>query len=89
MANVPAESEGCTLGVEEEYQIVDAESRGLDPRGGPVLERARQALNEQVVPELRAAQIEVVSSVCRTLAEVRTELARLRRRVDAAAREEG
>jgi carboxylate-amine ligase len=89
LASVPAETESYTLGVEEEYQIVDAESRGLDPRGGPVLERASQALDEQVVPELRAAQIEVVSSVCRTLAEMRTELARLRRRVGAAAREEG
>lgn len=86
---MPAETEGYTLGVEEEYQIVDAESRGLDPRGGPVLERARQALGEQVVPELRDAQIEVVSSVCLTLAEVRTELERLRRRVGGAAREEG
>jgi carboxylate-amine ligase len=78
-----------TLGVEEEYQVVDAESRGLDPRGGPVLERARQTLGEQVVPELRAAQIEVVTSVCLTLAEVRAELVRLRRRVSEAAHQEG
>ncbi len=84
-----AETGKYTLGVEEEYQVVDAESRGLVPRGGPVLERARQALGEQVVPELRASQIEVVSSVCRTLAEVRTELVRLRRRVSGAAYEEG
>lgn len=30
-----------TLGVEEEYQVIDAESRGLDPRSEQVLERAR------------------------------------------------
>ncbi|MDQ4126691.1 MAG: YbdK family carboxylate-amine ligase, partial [Actinomycetota bacterium] len=78
-----------TLGVEEEYQVIDTESRGLDPRGGRVLERARQSLGEQVVPELRAAQIEAVTPVCRTLAEVRAELLRLRSGVIAAADEEG
>ena len=84
-----AETEKYSLGVEEEYQVVDAESRGLDPRGGPVLERAQQALGEQVVPELRASQIEAVTSVCLTLTEVRAELVRLRRRVSGAAYEEG
>ena len=83
------ESGGYTLGVEEEYQVVDAESRGLDPRGEAVLERARQTLGEAVVPELRTAQIEVVTPVCRTLAEVRAELLRLRRGAIAAADEEG
>ena len=78
-----------TLGVEEEYQVIDAESRGLDPRGGRVLERARQTLGDQVVPELRASQIEVVPPVCRTLADVRAALLRLQRGVIAAADEEG
>lgn len=63
-----------TLGVEEEYQVVDTGSRGLESHGGSVLERARQTLGEQVVPELRASQVEVVTSVCKTLAEVRAEL---------------
>ncbi len=78
-----------TLGVEEEYQVVGAESRGLEPRGRPVLDRARRAEGEQVVSELRASQIEVVTTVCRTLAEVRAELTRLRRNVSGAAYEEG
>ncbi len=78
-----------TVGVEEEYQVIDAESLGLDPRGEQVLERARQALGDQVVPELRASQIEAVTPVCRTLAEVRAGLLRLRRGVIAAAEEEG
>jgi len=86
---VSAETGEYTLGVEEEYQVVDAESRALDPRGGRVLERARQTLGEQVVPELRASQIEVVTPVCRTLAEVRAELLRLRRGVIREATEEG
>ena len=81
--------EDYTLGVEEEYQVVDAESRGLSTHGGRVLERAQETLGEEVVPELRVSQVEVTSSVCRTLAEVRSELSRLRGGViEAAEREE-
>ena len=79
-----------TLGVEEEYQVVDPKSRGLAPRAERVLERVRQALGEEeVAPELRASQLEVMTPICRTLAEVRAELLRLRGAVTQAAEEEG
>ncbi len=85
-----AKAEEYTLGVEEEYQIIDPDTRGLSPRGEGVLRRARQALGEGlVVPELRTSQIEVMTPVCRTLSEVRAELSRLRRRVIEAAEGEG
>ena len=79
-----------TLGVEEEYQIVDPESRELLARGGrAVQERAqRSTMGDEVVPELLTAQVEAVSPVCRTLAEVRTEILRLRREVNVAAAKE-
>ena len=80
-----------TLGVEEEYQIVDPETRALLARGGrAVQERAqRSTMGDELVPELLTAQIEAVSPVCRTLAEVRAEVLRLRREVNAAAAKEG
>ena len=80
-----------TLGVEEEYQIVDSETRALLARGGrAVQERAqRSTMGDEVVPELLTAQIEAVSPVCRTLAEVRAEILRLRREVNVAAAKEG
>jgi carboxylate-amine ligase len=85
---VPAEE--YTLGVEEEYQIVDPETRGLSPAGEAVLRRARQTLGEeQVAPELRASQIEAMTPICRTLSEVRAELSRLRRTIIEAAEGEG
>jgi glutamate---cysteine ligase / carboxylate-amine ligase len=50
---VSRESEEYTFGVEEEYQIIDPETRGLSPRAEGVLRRARQTLGEErVVPEL-------------------------------------
>ena len=82
--------EEYTLGVEEEYQIIDPETRGLSPAGEAVLRRARRSLaEEQVAPELRASQIEAMTHVCRTLPEVRAELSRLRRTLIEAAAEEG
>jgi carboxylate-amine ligase len=62
----------------------------LSPAGEGVLERAQQTLGEEeVAPELRTSQIEVMTPVCRTLAEVRAELSRLRRSVIEAAGEKG
>ena len=36
-----------TLGIEEEYQIIDAQTRELRPRSNVVLEQAQQTLVEQ------------------------------------------
>ncbi len=80
-----------TLGVEEEYQIVDPETRELLVRGGRAVQRRTQhsTMGDEVVPELLTSQIEAVSPVCRTLAEVRAEVLRLRREVNDAAAKEG
>jgi len=78
-----------TVGVEEEYLIVDAETRELRPRAEVVLPDARQALGAQVQPELSLSQIEVETAVCHTLDEVRAELGRLRAEVMAAAEKAG
>jgi carboxylate-amine ligase len=83
------DAERYTLGVEEEYQIVDPESRSLSPESGRVLERARDTLGEQVEPEMLSSQIEVMTPVCHTLSEARDELVRLRRGVIEAAEAEG
>ena len=78
-----------TVGVEEEYLIVDGGSRELRPWAEAVLPAARQALGDQVQPELSLSQIEVETGVCHTLDEVRGDLVRLRAEVLAAAEEAG
>ncbi len=89
-SGLPAHEDEYTLGVEEEYQIVDPETRELRAQGGQVLRRSRQSLDEdEVAPELLTPQIEAMTSVCRTLAEVRGELLRLRSEVSEAAAKEG
>ena len=68
-----------TLGVEEEYLLVDRESRDLvsDPPS-ELMEECVRRLGEQVSPELIRAQIEVGTPVCGSVAEVRDQLKRLR-----------
>src|SRR3954454_21902729 len=82
-------SDDFTIGVEEEYQIVQPETRALVPRAGRLLPRAQGAVGDEVTNELFLSQIEVGTPVCRTLADVRAEIIRLRRAVIAAAERDG
>jgi carboxylate-amine ligase len=78
-----------TIGVEEEYQLVDADTFALVPAVERVLPRATAALGDEVQPELNQSQIEIGTPVCTTLDEVRDQIVRLRRAVAKAAEAEG
>lgn len=67
-----------TMGVEEEYLVVDAETGALVPRSQDLLLRAEAAVGDEVSPELHLCQIEVGTPICTDLAEVRHHLDRLR-----------
>jgi glutamate---cysteine ligase / carboxylate-amine ligase len=86
---MPVTADDLTIGVEEEYQIINPETRELRPRASRVLPKAREDLGDEVTNELFLSQIEIGTPVCQTLAEVRTELIRLRRGVVAAALRDG
>jgi carboxylate-amine ligase len=81
--------ESFTLGVEEEYQIVDASTRALVGRESRLLPVAAATLGDAVQPELQSSMIEIATPVCKTLADVRRELSRARRGVIDAAVENG
>ncbi len=86
---MPESAENFTIGVEEEYQIVDRESRQLRQKAGSVLRSAQGMVGDEVSNELFQSQIEIGTPVCHTLAEVRTELTRLRTALVEAARRSG
>ncbi len=68
-----------TIGIEEEYLLVDRATRDLvreAPAG--LMEEATRELADQVSPEFLQCQIEVGTHVCRTVAEARADLKRLR-----------
>jgi YbdK family carboxylate-amine ligase len=79
---------GATLGVEEEYHLVDATGLGLAD-APKVAERAAELLGEAACGEIATSQVEVATPVCTTLAEVREHVQRLRAGADAAAQEHG
>jgi glutamate---cysteine ligase / carboxylate-amine ligase len=86
---MPVKADDFTIGVEEEYQIINPETRELRPRVSRVLPKAREDLGDEVTSELYQSQIEIGTPICHTLAEVRAELVRLRRGVVEAARRDG
>ena len=80
---------GFTIGVEEEYLIVDPVTRAFRADALTLLDKARHTLGEQVQPEVQLSQIETATSICSTLSDVRRELLHLRREVLAAASQVG
>ena len=71
-----------TLGIEEEYQIIDPETRNLRTYISELLtqDQARpQKLD--LKPELMQSQVEVGSRICQDIKEARGEISRLRREV--------
>jgi carboxylate-amine ligase len=71
-----------TVGIEEEYLIVDPESRDLvrDLPSG-MMKRIEEILGRQVAPEFLRSQIEIGTVVSSTIQEARSDLSRLRRTV--------
>jgi len=69
-----------TIGVEEEYLLVDKETRGLviDPPES-LLGECEELCGSQVTTELLRSQIEIGTKVCNDIAEVREDLTRLRK----------
>jgi len=70
-----------TIGIEEEYQIIDPATRELTSYVQELLEQGRVVLKDQIKPEFLQSQIEVGSHICHNIQEARQELIRLRRSV--------
>ena len=71
-----------TLGIEEEYLLVDKETRSLviDPPKS-LLSECKELLGNQVTNELLRSQIEIGTKVCNNIKEAREDLAKLRKHV--------
>jgi carboxylate-amine ligase len=79
-----------TVGIEEEYLLVDRETRDLvvDPPG-TLMEECAALMEGQVSPEFMRCQIEVGTGVCETMADARRDLVRLRKTVAEVANRHG
>jgi carboxylate-amine ligase len=73
--------EDLTIGIEEEYQIIDPETRELTSYISEILDKGAMIFRDQVKAELLQSQVETGSHVCRNISEAREEVTRLRRTV--------
>jgi carboxylate-amine ligase len=68
-----------SIGIEEEYLLVDKETRDLVPEPpAALLAKCEEALSGQVSPEFLRSQIEIGTRVCRSVQEARDEMVHLR-----------
>ena len=79
-----------TVGIEEEYLLVDLKTRDLsnDPPHG-IVEECIEQCGGQVSPEFLRAQIEIGTKVAHTIPEAKADLKHLRRTVVEVARRHG
>jgi carboxylate-amine ligase len=79
-----------TVGIEEEYLLVDRQTRDLiQERPQDLMEELESLLEGQVVPEFLNSQIEIGTRVGATVAEAGNDLKRLRATVAGAAEKQG
>ena len=67
-----------TVGIEEEYQVIDPETGELTSYIAEFLERDAMLVKDSMVPEFPKSQLEVTSQVCKNIKEARSEVIRLR-----------
>lgn len=78
-----------SIGVEEEFQIIDPQTYALDAGVEDILPRARETLGDAVQYELILSQVEVATPICQTLTEVQTALIHQRHALIDAAEQAG
>jgi glutamate---cysteine ligase / carboxylate-amine ligase len=90
LAHKYGQSDPFTLGVEEEYMLLDPETFDLVQHIDTVLSQITEAEFEaQISPELMQSVLEIATPVCHNAADVDFELRKLRRYVTELARKEG
>ncbi len=79
-----------TIGVEEEYQIIDPQTRSLTARSKSLIQTNQDAdVEQEIVHELFQCEVEIATDICHTLDDVRQALVQARTAVIEAAQENG
>ena len=79
-----------SIGIEEEFQIVDPATGDLRAHIQKILTQASQySLGEQIKPEMLQSMVETISKICANVDEARDEVMKLRRTVSDMANRSG
>ena len=85
----PSAPAGATLGVEEEFHLVDPDTLALTPSATVAAAALAGEAGEHVHPEIATTQLETSTGVCTRLAELRAQLVGTRAEAAAAAARDG
>src|SRR5687767_12637507 len=78
-----------TLGIEEEFQIVDPKTRELRSHVVEILAEGTMLLGEQIKPEMIQSMVEVGTGICANIQEARADITNLRSVISSLARKNG
>jgi len=78
-----------TIGIEEEFQIVDPQTRELKSHIQELLEEGRRLFTERVKPELHQSVVEIGTGICKTVEEARKDVTELRSAIVSLAKRSG
>src|SRR3989442_7763994 len=67
-----------TLGIEEEFAIIDPETRELRSHIQEILEGGKVTLKEQIKPEMHQSVVELGTEICQSIVDARAHVADLR-----------
>jgi carboxylate-amine ligase len=67
-----------TLGIEEEFAIVDPQTRELRSHIQEILEGGKVTLKEQIKPEMHQSVVELGTEICGSISDARTHVIELR-----------
>ncbi len=76
------------IGIEEEYQTIDPETRNLRSHiHAEIVEKGKTLLAERVKPEMHQSVVEIGTGVCRNIKEAKEEIRSIRRQIITLARD--
>jgi len=79
-----------TIGIEEEYQTVDPETRDLKSHiSAEIIQKGRTLLGEVVKPEMHQSVVEIGTGICANIQEAKAEIRDIRRQIVELARANG
>ena len=78
-----------TLGIEEEFQIVDPETRALHSHVQQIFDNTDENLKEKLKPEMHRSVVEIGTNVCKNIKEAREEVVSMRTSVARLAEQSG
>jgi carboxylate-amine ligase len=78
VANMTAKDHVYTLGIEEEFAIVDPQTRELRSHIHEILEGGKVLLKEQIKPEMHQSVVELGTEICSSITNAREHVIELR-----------